>query len=372
MIKTRSIVFYMPNLAGGGIERVTLLMAPYFLEQGYRVTFLVQTADGDLIENVPLGVRFISLEVSRTLRALFPLVRFLRREKPDIFVTSYGHNNVVALLAKLLAFAGTPVVVTQHNALSAETVNSGGAEFSKALPFLYKLFLRFADGIVAVSSGVADEMATLAKVRRNRISVIFNPVIPATFDADIQAPCGHPWFEAGAPPVIVGVGRLVEVKDFSTLLAAFAKLVKKKDARLILLGEGPLRETLEAQAQILGIKNKVGLIGFVPNPLPFITRAVALALSSTHEGFGNVLVEAMACGTPVVSTDCPYGPREILDKGRYGKLVPVGDSDAMAKALLATIDAPRDTEALKIRGREFTVERAVRGYTALFERILSR
>ncbi len=367
MNRPRSIVFYMPNLAGGGIERVTLLMAPGFVQAGYRVTFLVQKAEGELIGAIPPGVQLISLDANRTIRALVPLVRFLRREKPDILVTSYGHNNIVALWAKILARSGTAVVVTQHNALSAETVKGKGLKFSRVLPVLYRGFLRFADAVVAVSRGIAEEMSVLAKVSRDRIAVIYNPVISNTFDADKMANCAHPWFKEGEPPVILGVGRFVELKGFSTLIDAFAKLLKTRDARLVFLGEGHLRARLEAQVNTLGLKDKVDLPGFVANPLPFMSRAAVLAMSSTNEGFGNVLVEAMTCGTPVVSTNCLYGPPEILDQGRYGKLVPVGDSDSLAKAILSTLDAPLDRHVLEARGREFSVEKAVRDYTVLFE-----
>jgi glycosyltransferase involved in cell wall biosynthesis len=369
MNKRGSIVFYMPNLAGGGIERVTLLLASGFILAGYAVTFLLQSADGELIDKVPANVKVVNLNVSRTLQALVPLIRFLRLETPDVFVTSYGHNNIVALWAKLLSRSSVPVVVTQHNALSAESVKGKGLQFSRVLPCLYRLFLRFADAVVAVSTGIADEMAAITRLDRRKIDVIYNPVIPPTFDQDVAEACDHPWFKEGAPPVILGVGRFVELKGFSILIAAFAKVARKREARLVLLGDGHLREQLEAQAKTLGLEGRIDFPGFRPNPLPYMRRAAVLALTSTHEGFGNVLVEAMACGTPVVSTDCQYGPPEILGNGRYGKLVPVGDSAALAAAILSTLDHPCDPQVLRARGFEFTVQKSVDSYLGLFSRL---
>jgi glycosyltransferase involved in cell wall biosynthesis len=360
----------LPNLAGGGIERVTLLMAPGFIQAGYDVTLLLHTADGALIGSVPPGVKIVVLNVRRTILALVPLARFLRGQRPDILFSSFGHNNIVALWAALVSRTRIPVIISQHNALSAETVEGKGLEFSTLLPRLYHYFLRYAGGIVAVSRGVADDVARVARVPREWVSVINNPVVSQTFERDQNAACGHPWFAEGSPPVVIGVGRFVELKDFPTLIAAFAKVVKKKTARLVLLGDGVLRDSLKASAEELGLKDCVDFPGFQANPLPFMRRAALLAMTSSHEGFGNVLVEALACGTPVVSTNCDYGPSEILDNGKYGKLVPVGDSDALAEAMLSTLDNPPDAGTLRARGYEFTVEKAVSQYLALFDKVV--
>jgi glycosyltransferase involved in cell wall biosynthesis len=229
------------------------------------------------------------------------------------------------------------------------------------------LFLGRAHAVVAVSEGVADDLAVRATLLRRRISVIYNPVVfPGFYDRMLE-PVNHPWLAADAPPFLLAVGRLVEQKDFATLIAAFAIVVRSKNLRLIILGEGPLHDDLMARAESHGVADRVSFAGFQANPLPFMRKAAVLVMSSAYEGFGNVLVEALACGTPVVSTDCPYGPKEILESGRFGRLVPVGDKEAMAEAIIATLEHPLPKEILQARGHEFTVERSADDYLKLFE-----
>jgi glycosyltransferase involved in cell wall biosynthesis len=368
-IHQKSLVFYLPNLAGGGAERLNLLMAPLFLNAGYDVTFLLQTADGELFNDIPAGVKVVSLNVHRTIWALIPLIKFLRQTRPDILCSSLGHNNIIAVWAVAAAGTRTPLIAIQHNALSSETVKGHEIKFA-VLPLLYRLFLQQASGIVAVSKGVANDMATVARIPRDKIDVIYNPVVSDAFNDLANRPICHGWLNDEVP-VIIGVGRLVEQKDFTTLLDAFALVVRKKDSRLIILGDGPLHQDLKTQAAQLGIADRVDLVGFQTNPLPFIRKASVLVLSSRYEGFGSVLAEAMACGTPVVSTDCPYGPAEILENGMYGILVPVGDRRAMADAILSTLEKPPDKEKLCQRGQEFNVERAFNAYQSLFTKVVS-
>jgi glycosyltransferase involved in cell wall biosynthesis len=364
----RSLVIYLPALAGGGVERLRLHLAPVFAKAGFAVTFLLHRAEGELISAVPKGVRVVPLNCNRTLAALWPMVRFLRREKPEIVLSSLGHNNIMAIWAAKLAGVSTKVIVCQHNAMSSENVR--GDEFNYwILPIISKMFLGKANGIMAVSKGVADDLAKVTGIPRDRISVIYNPVVFKDFDDRMNEPVSHPWFGEGKPPVIMGVGRFVDQKDFSTLVDAFAKVIAKRDARLILLGDGPLRDELKAQAEKLGVADKIDMPGFQQNPLPWMKQSAILAMSSRYEGFGNVLVEALACGTPVVSTDCTYGPSEILADGEFGPLVPVGNADAMAKALLDTLENPRSEETLRTRGRQFTVERAAEQYVGLFNQV---
>ena len=368
----RHLVFYHPSLAGGGIERQLILMAPLWIEAGYDVTFLLHTADGPLIGEVPANVKVVALNVKRTIAALLPLARFLRENRPDLLISSLGHNNIVALWAAGLSRTGTPVVLCQHNALSAETVEGRGLAFSSVIPALYRRFLPMAAGVVAVSHGVAEDIALHARVPLESVTVIHNPVVDDGFDARMDAACDHPWLVQLSVPVLVAVGRFVEQKDFPNLLEAFARVLKRRDARLILIGDGLLRPEIEAAIARLGIGPAVDLTGYRVNPLPFVRRAALFVMSSSHEGFGNVLVEALACGTPVVSTDCPFGPSEILEDGRYGKLVPVGDPEALARAILETLDAPLPAATLRARGRSFSVARAVAAYRALFEHVIDK
>ena len=206
------------------------------------------------------------------------------------------------------------------------------------MPHLIKRFYPWADGIVVVSRGVRDDMAQLTNIPSERITVIYNPsVVKAEVLERAQAPLDHPWFLPGQPPVLLAVGRLQVQKDFPMLIRAFAQVRQTRPVRLLILGEGKQRPMLEELIKKLGLDGDVSLPGFVVNPFAYMSRASIFILSSRWEGLPTVLVEALCCGTPVISTDCPSGPREILQDGQYGQLVPVGDVVALAHAIEATL-----------------------------------
>jgi glycosyltransferase involved in cell wall biosynthesis len=364
----RSLAIHCPDLSGGGMERLQLDIAPYFIAAGLKVTLLLGEARGALLPQVPVGAAVVSLDCPRQLASLMPLARYLRRERPDILLANTEHPAILALWARLIARSRTRIIACQHNTFSSQARRPPW-QF-KALPALFRLFIGWSDRIVAVSGGVADDLAQCAHVDRERIDVIYNGVVDEEFDKRALAPAEHPWFQAPVP-VIVGAGRLVGQKDFATLIRAFAELARERQVRLALLGEGPLRETLLELARSLGVGDRVALLGFRPNPLPYLRGAAVVALSSRNEGFGMVLAEALACGTPVVSTDCPHGPAEILDNGRYGCLTPVGDVAALAQALRATLDEPLTRETLRKRGQVFTIATSAERYLELFEDMLA-
>jgi glycosyltransferase involved in cell wall biosynthesis len=199
------------------------------------------------------------------------------------------------------------------------------------------MFYPWADGIIAVSQGVADDLGQITRLSSDRIQVIYNPIVLPELFTLAQEPVEHPWFKPGEPPVILGVGRLHPQKDFPTLIRAFAEVRKVQQARLMILGDGPERQALTTLVSELGLIEDVAFPGFVQNPYAYMSKAAVFVLSSAWEGLGNVLVEAMAIGTPVVSTNCESGPGEILDGGKYGRLVPVGDSRAIAQAITSVL-----------------------------------
>lgn len=365
----QSLVIFLPDLSGGGAERLHIHLASALAAQGYDVTFLLHRRVGVLLDLLPPHIRLVTLNCRRSLAALMPLVRFLRRERPDFFIANLGHNNIVALWAAALARVPARMIVTEHNSLSRDCAERSKADWRyKILPLLYRLFLCRANGIVAVSSGVANDLTATAGIPRHRITVIENPVIDGDFDRRMAEPAAHPWLAAGEPPFFLGAGRLIAAKDFTTLIAAFAITARRSDARLILLGEGPMHDALAAQARKAGIEDRVSMPGYQLNPLPFMRAAAALVLSSRHEGFGNVLVEALGCGTQIVSTDCPFGPSEILAEGKFGRMVPSGDPQAMAEAMLAVLEQPAfDRAMLRERARAFSVARAAAQYIRLFD-----
>jgi glycosyltransferase involved in cell wall biosynthesis len=258
-------------------------------------------------------------------------------------------------------------VLTEHN--QASRAESGGNPWGDrhVLPLLRRAYLT-ADAIVTASGGVADDLAAHAGIPRQRITTVYNPVVGPDLLVNARSPVDHPWFAPGEPPVILGVGRLHPQKDFATLIRAFAALRSERPLRLVILGAGtdsPYGAGLRALASELGIAGDVALPGFAHNRLAFMSRAAVLVLSSRYEGLGNVLIEALACGTPVVSTDCPSGPREILDGGRFGPLVAVGDVAALARAIEQVLEHPPAAESLRARARLFTVEKSADAYLEL-------
>jgi glycosyltransferase involved in cell wall biosynthesis len=234
---------------------------------------------------------------------------------------------------------------------------------------LLRGFLGWADGIVAVSGGVADDLALSCGIPRERIVVIYNGVVGRDFERKRAAAIDHPWFGLGVP-VIVAAGRFVEQKDFGTLISAFAAVVRERDVRLVLLGDGPLRATLLEQADSLGVADRIDMPGFRANPLPYLREAALVVLSSRFEGFAMVLAEALACGTRVVSTDCPHGPAEILDHGLYGRLTPVGRPVELAQAILEGLNDNSPRESLQRRGQEFSLQASADRYLELFDEML--
>ena len=223
----------------------------------------------------------------------------------------------------------------------------------------------FADFVVGISRGTTAELEGIPGMERDRIHTIYNPVVSADLDRKARESPHHPWLDDRPCPVILAIGRMRKVKDFSTLLRAFARLLVQRPARLIVLGEGRLRPTLRSLAQELGVAEQVDFPGFKENPYAFLARADLFVLSSRNEALPTVLIEAMACGCPVVSTDCPFGPREILEGGRLGPLVPVGDAEALAEAMDRTLDDPPDPDPLRERASFFNVEHAVERYEEL-------
>jgi glycosyltransferase involved in cell wall biosynthesis len=366
---TPSVAFFLKSLNAGGAERVAIKLAIEMRRNGYAPIFVLVNSSvcpsGDLSTLLPSDIEVVDLCSRRTASSLIGLARLLRRRRPTALISFLPQPNLVAICARRLAHVDTPIIISLHNTLSLELSNSWIERLA------HRLIAPMADRIVSVSRGVAEDMVSCAGYRRERIEVIPNPVVGRDLTELAAADVDHPFFNSTIP-VFVGVGRLVPQKDFAILLQAFRHLRKKCMARLALIGDGPLRATLEETATGLGLQDDVALLGFRKNPYPFIKRAAALVLSSRYEGFGNVLVEALALGTAVVSTDCPHGPAEILDHGRFGRLVPVGDAEAMASAMWQVLNCPTPQGLSVERASSFTVSRIGRRYLELIENACER
>nr|WP_294566103.1 glycosyltransferase [uncultured Rhodopila sp.] len=369
--RAMSVAIYLHDLSGGGVERQSLIIAEEFRRHGVDVTLVVHQLRGELLDQVPAGLRVIDLASSRTLQDVPRLAGFLRREEPDILVSNVDLNNVAALLAKGVAFSSTKIVICQHNPMSAGYLRSENWLY-RYVGLSYKLLGPLIDRAVAVSSGVAEELIDLASVPRDRVFTINNPVVGPDFQERCDEDIGHPWFNQPNRPVFVTAGRMVAQKDHEAMLHALAIHRRTMDSRLIILGTGPLRDHLGSVAERLGLTDAVDFAGFHPNTLPFFRQADAFLLSSRAEGFGNVVVEAMGCGTPVISTRCEHGPKEILEHGRYGVLVEPRNPEALAVAMngVATMRERFPAELLRQRANEFSYAACASRYMALFKSLV--
>ncbi|MGP1614063.1 MAG: glycosyltransferase [Pollutimonas bauzanensis] len=354
------LALFIPSLNGGGAERVIVSLANGFARQGIGVDLVLVKKAGVYLPQVDPGVRIIDLQGRRALTSLFALAAYLKRERPRAMLSAMNYVNVVAIWARFLSGSGARLVISEHANLSQAVADTQGP-VSKVLPWLMKKSYARADAIVAVSDGVADDLSATLGYARDTVSTCHNPIETVELAAKSREALLHPWFAPGEPPVIIGVGRLSREKDFPMLIDAFHQLRRSTRARLVILGEGGERPLLESLKNASPYQDDILLAGFQANPYNWMRGASVFVLSSRWEGFGNVLVEAMACGTPVVSTACPSGPAEILEQGRWGRLVPVGDAGALAGALKHTLaDAsPPDVET---RARAFSVANAVDAY----------
>ncbi len=331
------IAVFTATMGSGGAERSMVRLAAGLASTG-RPTDLVLgcRAEDAYADELPDAVRIVRLDAPRALLSLPRLVGYLRRERPVAMVSSLDYMNVIAVAARRLAGVDTRLVVNEQNTLSMESGHSTQLR-QRLVPTLVRHSYPRADGIAAVSAGVADDLAAVVGLPRQRVSVINNPVIVPELSEMMAQPCYHPWLVGDHPPVLLAVGRLSPQKDFECLLRAFATVRASTAARLIILGEGPERPRLESLVRELGLDSDVQLPGWVGNPYPYMARSDLFVLSSRWEGLPTVLIEALYCGLRIVSTDCPSGPREILDGGRFGSLVPVGDPQALAGAILGAL-----------------------------------
>ena len=365
----RPVALFVPSLGGGGAERVMLELARQLARRRFAVDFLVTRGGGALRGSVPENVRLLNLNSWKAVASLPGLVRYVRRERPAALLSSLEASNVAALLAKRFFVRDLRLIVRQQSNRTAQ-FRAGGFRTRMALGAMKRL-LPAADAVIAVSSGVAEDLRRTVP-RAGPVWPVPNPVVTPELLEKAGSPVDHPWFGDPRTPVVLTAGRLAAEKDQPTLLRAFAAVRKARPARLMVLGDGPDRGRLETLARELGIRDDVDFRGFQPNPFACMARARLFVLSSIYEGLPAALIEAMACGTPVVSTDCPSGPREILEGGRWGRLVPVGDWRALARAMRDTLDDPIAPERLIARAGHYSAEASMTRHLELLDRVAAR
>lgn len=367
------IACFLPNLDGGGAERVMIHLAGELVQRGWIVDLVVGRGTGAYADNLPAKVNLVNLQATspQVLTKTLALAKYLRKYRPDALLTTLDIVNAGAW-AQRLAGVPTKVIMIVQTHLSQQFSDRHSAVVQWARSQIVKQFYPWANQIVAVSQGVADNVAAIMKVSPKQIHVIYNPVVFSDLAKKAAEPVAHPWFGEGQVPVILGAGRLVKQKDFATLVKAFALVRQQRPCRLAILGdtderEADIKPALDQLIANLNIEQDVAFIGFVENPYQYMARAQVFVLSSIYEGFGNVVAEALAVGTSVVSTDCESGPAEILAQGKFGRLVTVGDSNALAIAIIEALDHPHSPAVLENRARNFTVETIVDEYCQLIK-----
>lgn len=339
----------------GGVERMVMKLVREFVRRGVEVDLLVIRAEGPYLDDVPEQVRLIRLQARHTLTAIPELVEYMRNNAPTSMLVAKDRAGRAAICARSVARSKLPVFVRLGTNLSESLKYKPALSRWSRLANMRRIYAKV-DGVIGISEGVCEDIRAITGIPDSRCKVISNPVVEAQMFVEAEQPLGLDWYKNKTVPVIVSAGRLSLQKDFATLLKAFALLRQQRDARLVILGEGGKRAELESLVRSLKLEDSVAMPGFQANPYNWIAQADLFVLSSRWEGSGNVLTEALALGVPAVSTDCPSGPSETLQGGKFGKLVPVGDEQKLAEAMAQTLDKPLAAEVLQQAVVEFHLE----------------
>lgn len=363
------LAYFYRNLNQGGIQKMIVNAANYFVAQGYDVSVVLMIPGGEYVSLLDPRIKLIYFRSLKKSSLFFSFSEILKKEKFDVLFTATPSLNTFTVIGRLMARVKTKIVISERNNTLVFFKNSA-LTLSKLTFLSIPLLYRFADAIVAVSKGLGKSLQKVALIPENKIHVIYNPAWSPELETQASIPVKHEWLMDDTVPVLITVGRLVDAKNHKLLIDAVASLSQKRRIRLIIIGEGPLREKLQTQINSLNLQDCVRLEGFKLNPVSWMSKANLFVLSSDYEGFGNVLVEALAAGLTIVSTNCDYGPAEILED-RYGYLVPIGQVDALADQLNYALDHPIETDLLIARAREFSVDHIMKHYQSLFSALIS-
>lgn len=361
--KETKIAILLPNLRAGGAERVSVNLANELASRGYLVDVVLFDLEGELVELLNSDVNVVGLSAPRIRSGFVPLLSLIRNGNYDAVLACMWPLTVMAVLAKLFSWTKTRIILVEHCTWSmSEIIRSTFHRWIIRLSM--KILFPFADGIIAVSNGASDDLARFAYIQRRNITTIYNPVVSPKIAMSTIAKIPLRWLCDGHLRILA-VGTLKAVKDFPTLLRAFSELRKNKDVHLLILGEGKCRQQLNEIVENLRISEYVEMPGFVADTSAYFEHADLFVLTSISEALPTVLIEALDAGIPIVSTDCPSGPREILEDGKHGILVPVGDAEKLAAAMLQSLSSTHDKEVLKAKAQDFTIKKAADEYLAL-------
>jgi len=362
------LAVFVASLFHGGVGKMRVHLINEFARRGIKVDLLLADRESPYLDRVDPAIQIVDIGTSNAITGIPRLAHYLWRTQPRVLLTQRVRVNVLGLRARALVRSKTRSFVTVNTNMTRELEALRPTKRKRHLTLMRKYFPRN-DGVIAVSHGVAEDLAGLLGWKVERIAVAPNPTVTPEILQLAAVPLDHPWFRNGEEPVVVAIGRLEPQKDFPTLLRAFAQVRRQQPCRLIVLGEGKQRQALEKLATELSIRDDVQFPGFVTNPYHFLRHANLFVLSSAWEGSPNSLTEALALGTPLVSTDCPNGPREILENGQHGPLVPVGDVDALAGAMLETLHHPPSRQRLQQAAQRYTLDRSATRYLEALELI---
>lgn len=408
LMRPLRLAFYLPDLAGGGAERLTLILCEALAARGHEIELVLDRCVGENTARIPSALRVHELlapnaRVSRLIRTarrprrllrtatralasskpyfaaprITSLADYLESRRPDLLLSALGYAPFVAYWARQIADTDTRLIHAEHNtpsrAFLADHIPLRRLVRLEQTKGLAREIYPRLEAIVGVSDGVSEDTAEFAQIQRAHVHTIYNPIPLADIRRAAGNPATHPWLSAPSGPLVVTAGRLVPQKNFPLLLTAFARLLQlHADVRLIILGDGPMREPLNRQAEQLGLAERIDMPGWLDNPYAFMAAADVFVQSSDREGLSTVLIEALACGCPIVATDCKSGPREILADGEYGTIVPMHDAPALAQAMSEAIVRGRMTSQRLIeRALSFSVERSAEAYERLFNTVLS-
>jgi len=364
------LAFVIPSLGDGGSNRFVIKVAAGLAKRGYRVDLIAIDPRGQYASETTAGLRRIDLGIipikgMTLLKAIWSLKKYIQNERPNVLMAATTSVNILAVTANFLARNTTSVVVSERSPIKASAVDASTMSrlYRRLIPTVYPRAAK----VIAVSKGVADELISSYQIDSKLVSVIYNPVVSKDIDRLKDKPVNEPWLQESTIPVVLAVGRLHPAKDFSTLIRGFAVLRSRIEARLIILGEGRCRLDLQELVAELGLQDSVRIPGFVENPYAYMSRANVLAMTSVYEGICNVVIEALACGCPVVATDCTGGgPREVLEHGKWGALIPTKDPRQLSEALATALTSEHEPENYMQRAAYFSVESSLDKYQELF------
>ncbi|MFT2011407.1 glycosyltransferase [Pontibacter sp. 13R65] len=363
------IAFFYRRLDQGGIQRMLINCAEYFSRNGHDVSIILMKNEGEYLDTVDKNVKIIPFRSTKKIKLFDSFKRILVKEEFDILFTASPPLNIFAVICKLLVNIKTKIVISENNNTISLFRQNNKITISRLTFFGIPLFYRYADCIVAVSKGLSDNLSSIAQIPSRKIKTIYNPAYTNQLTQRMHEEVEHPWILNKEVPVLINVARLANAKNQKLLIHAVARVLKSKKIKLIIVGEGPLREMLQGEINKLGLQESIDLVGFQINPVAWVAKSDLFVLSSDFEGFGMVVVEALATGITVVTTKCDFGPAEIVNEGEYGYLASVGDEEDLANKILYALENPLEKENQIRRAKDFHVDTIMHNYHELFSKL---